>query len=221
MFKALWRLIGILLLVGVVAAAIGSGDDDGSGGGGDGSSGSAGDDGPSTPSTYVIQAMGETFVKRGLKAPSTADFESFPEVRGDHARGLYSVIGQVDAQNGFGAMIRNDYVVIMENVCRDYYSPGCWRLVKLGVGDRMIVNRAMPEAESARRSASAGSSAADRGYSVRTIQQGLAAEDFDPGPADGIMGPRTRAAIRAYQRARGLDVTGEPSRALQARLEGE
>ena len=45
---------------------------------------------------------------------------------------------------------------------------------------------------------------------VRRVQERLAAAGFDPGPADGIAGPRTRAALRAFQEARGLDPTGEP-----------
>ncbi len=36
---------------------------------------------------------------------------------------------------------------------------------------------------------------------------------FDAGATDGQMGPHTRAALRAFQRARGLPVTG----ALDAR----
>ena len=35
------------------------------------------------------------------------------------------------------------------------------------------------------------------------VQRGLAALDFDVGPADGAFGPRTRAAIADYQRAKG------------------
>ena len=42
----------------------------------------------------------------------------------------------------------------------------------------------------------------------RRIQQGLAAQGFDPGPADGVFGPRTRAAIRGWQEAGGKAVTG-------------
>ncbi len=45
---------------------------------------------------------------------------------------------------------------------------------------------------------------------VRRVQERLAAAGFDPGPADGVAGPRTRAALRAFQEARGLDPTGEP-----------
>src|SRR5690606_22037785 len=37
---------------------------------------------------------------------------------------------------------------------------------------------------------------------------------FDAGPADGLMGNRTRQAIDAYQRANGLLATGQPSQSL-------
>ena len=42
----------------------------------------------------------------------------------------------------------------------------------------------------------------------RQIQQGLAAGGFDPGGADGLFGPRTRAAIRRWQSSRGVRSTG-------------
>ena len=42
----------------------------------------------------------------------------------------------------------------------------------------------------------------------RLIQQGLANDGFDPGTPDGQFGPRTRAAIRAWQAARGAATTG-------------
>ncbi len=43
---------------------------------------------------------------------------------------------------------------------------------------------------------------------IAAIQQKLAARGYDPGPADGIAGARTVAAIRGYQAAAGLPVTG-------------
>ena len=42
----------------------------------------------------------------------------------------------------------------------------------------------------------------------RRIQQRLAAAGFSPGPADGVFGPATRAAIRGWQAVLGTVVTG-------------
>ena len=42
----------------------------------------------------------------------------------------------------------------------------------------------------------------------RQIQQGLQSAGFDPGGADGLFGPRTRAAIRGWQSSRGSRPTG-------------
>ena len=52
-----------------------------------------------------------------------------------------------------------------------------------------------------------------RAFIVGT-QEELAKLGYAPGPADGIMGGRTRAAIRAYQRDAGLPVTGRASSEL-------
>ena len=54
----------------------------------------------------------------------------------------------------------------------------------------------------------------------RLIQSSLAAQGFDPGPADGVFGRRTRAAIGQWQAARGEEPTGylnaETAKALLA-----
>lgn len=41
-------------------------------------------------------------------------------------------------------------------------------------------------------------------YDTRTVQERLASLGFDPGPVDGIRGPRTDAAIVAFKRSIGL-----------------
>lgn len=60
---------------------------------------------------------------------------------------------------------------------------------------------------------------------VREQQAALRAAGFDPGPIDGIIGPRTRAAIRAYQQANGLTVDGivgpQTTAALQRSTAGQ
>jgi putative chitinase len=54
------------------------------------------------------------------------------------------------------------------------------------------------------------------------IQRALVALGFDPGPVDGLPGPKTRAAVLAFQRSRGLATDGivgpQTIRALQAGL---
>ena len=50
------------------------------------------------------------------------------------------------------------------------------------------------------------------------LQERLTRAGYDAGTADGVLGNKTAAAIRAYQQANGLPVTGEPSRALLQRL---
>ncbi len=49
---------------------------------------------------------------------------------------------------------------------------------------------------------------------IRGIQEELAAHDYHPGPADGIMGAMTRDAIRHYQRDAGLEVHGVATKEL-------
>lgn len=48
----------------------------------------------------------------------------------------------------------------------------------------------------------------------RALQRGLTRAGHDTGGADGVIGPRTEAAIADFQRANGRPVTGTPSRAL-------
>ncbi|WP_298557247.1 lytic murein transglycosylase [uncultured Aliiroseovarius sp.] len=52
----------------------------------------------------------------------------------------------------------------------------------------------------------------------KALQRGLTRAGFDTGEADGVLGKKTFAAIEAFQRARGLRVTGTPSKALLAML---
>jgi peptidoglycan hydrolase-like protein with peptidoglycan-binding domain len=56
------------------------------------------------------------------------------------------------------------------------------------------------------------------GGSVRSAQAKLKSEGFDPGPVDGRMGPRTASAVRAYQKAQGLQQSGRLDQATLDRL---
>ncbi len=47
-----------------------------------------------------------------------------------------------------------------------------------------------------------------RGPAVRELQSKLQAAGFNPGGVDGVFGPKTRAAVVAFQRAQGISVDG-------------
>ena len=44
---------------------------------------------------------------------------------------------------------------------------------------------------------------------VRSVQEALKGKGHDPGPIDGVMGPRTKQALRAFQRAQNIQTTGQ------------
>lgn len=48
----------------------------------------------------------------------------------------------------------------------------------------------------------------------RKLQERLTARGFDTGGTDGVIGPKTEDAIRAYQTSVGLSATGDPTRKL-------
>ncbi len=63
-----------------------------------------------------------------------------------------------------------------------------------------VLDAASPERRLARRGVL-------RSY-TRAVQDGLHDLGFNPGPVDGIVGPLTRKAVRAFEAAANVDVTG-------------
>ena len=54
---------------------------------------------------------------------------------------------------------------------------------------------------------------------IKKAQQALKQNGHDPGLIDGVMGPQTTAALRAYQKDQGLSPTGRLDDDTQAKLE--
>jgi hypothetical protein len=54
---------------------------------------------------------------------------------------------------------------------------------------------------------------------TRAAQEALKTQGFDPGPIDGRMGPRTRAAVNDYQRKNDIPVTGMLDDATMTKLD--
>lgn len=120
-----WIAIGAaVLVIGGCAAMLGGTDD--SGGDDDSTATDSSEDQPAADDgdEFGAQAACVDFVERQLKAPSTADFgdEEVTQIRGP----VWEVVGEVDAENGFGAMLRSDYV------CRvKFKGDDEWTLVKM------------------------------------------------------------------------------------------
>jgi putative exosortase-associated protein (TIGR04073 family) len=61
---------------------------------------------------------------------------------------------------------------------------------------------------SAPEAAHSGSGRRVNGTDVRDVQQRLSDMGYQPGPVDGVIGPKTRAAVRAFQKDNDLHQTG-------------
>jgi hypothetical protein len=122
--------------------------------------------------------------------------------------GYWTLAGEARVATAAGALSRKPYTAQVQNLCDGYGQRRCWALVSLRLGERYE-----------RVTASAPSKNLHGGGRVLGVQRRLRALGFDPGPLDGKMGPRTRKAIVAYQRARGLSADGRPTGGLLDRLE--
>ena len=70
---------------------------------------------------FDAQVVAESEVKENLKSPSTADFSPYSETTITNDGDEWTVKGWVDAQNGFGAMIRSTYIVKFTMTGTDRY----------------------------------------------------------------------------------------------------
>jgi peptidoglycan hydrolase-like protein with peptidoglycan-binding domain len=61
----------------------------------------------------------------------------------------------------------------------------------------------------------------ERSDDIRQAQTALKDKGHDPGPIDGIHGPRTSAALRSYQKAENIKVTGRLDSGTRSHLMGQ
>jgi hypothetical protein len=121
-----------------------------------------------------------------------------------HAK-LIDQFAQVD-DNGDGRLTRGEYLQIMArqdlHTLRDSLAefidpqgkPPLAKGPQLAEGQQ-VMNETPPAAASARL--------------VRNVQGALQAQGVDPGPIDGIWGPRTHQAVLEFQEANSLEATGQ------------
>ncbi|MCG6902405.1 MAG: lytic murein transglycosylase [Rhodobacter sp.] len=121
----------------------------------------------------------------------------------DH--GVGSVIVPAGAQGPAFLVFRNFTVLTRYNNAEKYV---------IGVGHLSDRLRGGPPLRTAFPPDASGMTLDDR----KDLQRRLSAAGFDTEGSDGVIGPKTQAAIRAYQARNGLPVTGEPTVALLRRL---
>lgn len=66
------------------------------------------------------EAVTEQFVSKKMKAPGTAKFAPHSEVKAEYLGDCrHRIVSWVDAQNGFSAMTRNDFVAVVRSLGYD------------------------------------------------------------------------------------------------------
>lgn len=78
--------------------------------------------------------ISEYFVKQKLKSPSTADFPMF-DYTSEYSQidGTYLVASYVDAQNGFGSMVRQYYSIKLKFNGGEFADPINWTATELKI----------------------------------------------------------------------------------------
>lgn len=120
-----------------------------------------------------------------------------------HAK-LMDQFDQVD-DDGDGRLARGEYLQIMArqdlHTLRDSLAEFIDPQGKppLAQGEQTTGQQALQDAPPAAASAQL----------VRNVQGELQAQGVDPGPIDGIWGPRTHQAVREFQEAQDLEATGQ------------
>ncbi len=96
---------------------------------------SGGDDTPkpeqTTASDTQAHIMSENYVEKVLKSPATADFPSYDYNHFDLGNNQHKVVSYVDSQNGFGAMVRSEWSVILTYNGGDWANINNWTLNEL------------------------------------------------------------------------------------------
>lgn len=71
---------------------------------------------------YYACTVAQKEVKENLKSPSSAKFNSCSEMNITESEGIWTVNGEVEASNSFGAIIKNNFTVKIRRVGENTYN---------------------------------------------------------------------------------------------------
>lgn len=145
-----------------------------------------------TRQIYAKMAV-ESAIDQLLKAPSTADYTLTRAAVTD--RDIWILEGHVDAANSFGAKIRSPFTARVQEVCKAA-ERHCYRLFRLIFDGKLLVDRAIAGV--------AKSPGTKPNALVKNVQAALRDRGYQPGTADGVLGAKTKAAIKAFRADQGL-----------------
>lgn len=84
-----------------------------------------------------VWIMAQAFTKTFLKAPATADFP-LEAIRVKRDADTFEVVGYVDAQNSYGALLRSDLICNMAYLGGDWSDAKSWQLRFFILGDDIV-----------------------------------------------------------------------------------
>jgi len=152
------------------------------------------------PSLTLYQHLQDSYAQRyAQSAPPTVSGQTIAEIQGllrQRGYDVPDVTGTVDAKT--------------EAAIRSYQTDAS--LPADGVASAPLLASLRVGTDA---SASAGLSRAQ----IAQLQGELSQRGYDPGPQDGIVGPKVRTAIRTYQTDAGLPATGEATASLLAHIQ--
>jgi peptidoglycan hydrolase-like protein with peptidoglycan-binding domain len=152
------------------------------------------------PSLSLYEHLQDSHAKRYAQpAAPAADAQMIAEIQGLLRQRGYDVpeiTGTLDAETA--AAIRSYQADARQPVDG---VPNATLLANLRVGTGPTASAALTRAQ------------------VAELQAALSERGYDPGPHDGVVGPKVRAAIRTYQADAGLPPTGEATASLLAHIQ--
>ena len=114
-----------------------------------------------------IYIQAQEFVKQGLKSPATAKFPSLAIQVDDLGDKRYKVLSYVDSQNSYGALLRNDWTVIMK------LSENEWILERMVIGGEVIYDPIETRIETERQNKRLNEARSELNKEINTLQKQL------------------------------------------------